>query len=286
MTLVNTRDRPIPYLAESVIVFAQKLSEVFQLPHHKSGVVSLRNLFSYFDFLPRRPQVLDARQGLSATAACIIRNARMQAATTAILTFTMLSTTSRRTIGYKSKPAIGWNEIAPQDNRELENVYEEIQKKMGKRNIEKGQVQIILGKKRKVSKVDFVCQVIGIQNMWNHIVVKKMQDEGSTAACQSRTLPRLGGLPFKESGLQVETSFGCLMKATNKIHNCGSDCFFFFFKIQNLSRRQLYLLFPRRFQVWGGLMVSRRCQDSTGDEIGRCLSEDVGKNMNYDNCMQ
>ena len=150
MTLVNTRDRPIPYLAESVIVFAQKLSEVFQPPHHKSGVVSLRNLFSYFDLLPQLHQVLDARQGLSATAACIIRNARMQAATTAILTFTMLSTTSRWTIGSKStKPAIGWNKNAPQDNRELENVYEEIQKKMGKRNIEKGQVQIILGKRKR-----------------------------------------------------------------------------------------------------------------------------------------
>ena len=73
----------------------------------------------------------------------------MQAATTAILTFTMLSTTSRWTIGSKSKPTIGWNEIALQDNRELENVYEEIQKKMGKRNIEKGQVQIILEKKKK-----------------------------------------------------------------------------------------------------------------------------------------
>ena len=120
----------------------------FQPPHHKSGVVSLRNLFSYFDFLPRLHQVLDARQGLSATAACIIRDARMQTATTAILTFTMLSTTSRWTIGSKSKPTIGWNEIALQDNRELENVYEEIQKKMGKRNIEKSQVQIILGKKK------------------------------------------------------------------------------------------------------------------------------------------
>ena len=40
-------------------------------------------------------QVLDARLVLSATAAYIRRNARMQAATTAILTFTMPSTTSR-----------------------------------------------------------------------------------------------------------------------------------------------------------------------------------------------
>jgi len=63
------------------------------------------------------------------------------------------------------------------DNRELENVYEEIQKKMGKRSIEKS---------------------------------SSSQAQVSIAACQSRTLPRLGDLPCKENGLQAFPSLGRL----------------------------------------------------------------------------
>ena len=53
-----------------------------------------------FDFWPRLHQVLDAQQGLSATAAYTRRSARMRAATTAIPTFTTPSTTSRWTPAY------------------------------------------------------------------------------------------------------------------------------------------------------------------------------------------
>ena len=116
-----------------------------------------------FDFWPRLHQVLDAQQGLSATAAYTRRSARMRAATTAIPTFTTPSTTSRWTPAYlrlaKMKSGQPWLILSllsstcdwsshccyvtrlmlkwNQDNRELENVYEEIQKKMGKRSIEK-----------------------------------------------------------------------------------------------------------------------------------------------------